>query len=215
MALNAYITQVQQLLHDLSASFWTTTQLTNYINLARNRVAQDSKCLRQLITGIPLQQGVESYAIATIQASYAPTIAIIDVMGIDVYQASNTRWSLDYMPWTQFNAVYRSNVSTQSTPECYTRMGALQVYFGAIPDQAYLTDWCVAINPAPLTSDATPEPIPPPFQDCVQFFAAYMAKFQEQAMGEAAIFEKEYLKWAVRASRSFMTRVIPQPYLSG
>lgn len=215
MALNAYIVQVQQLLHDPAAQNWSPAQLTSYINLARNRVAQDSKCLRQVLPGVLLTASVEQYQIALVQATYAPTLTIIDVMGIDLYYSSTNRQSLRYYPWTTFNALYRAWSSNTQRPEAFTRMGALSVYFGPQPDQAYTTDWIVAINPAPLLTDATPETIPAPFADCIQFFAAYMAKFQEQAMGEAQIFYNEYLKWIRMTQRSFMTRVIVDPYNAG
>ena len=211
--LNAYITQVQQLLHDPLAQNWTTAQLTNYINLARNRVAQDTKCLRQVMTGYSLTALQEQYQIANLPVAYAPYI--IDVMGIDVYWTTTVRQSLYYFPWTQFNVRYRGWTQIQNTPEAFTRMGALSVYFGPMPDQAYVTDWILAINPNPLVTDATPEQIPVPFQDPIQFFAAYMAKFQEQAMGEAQIFFNEYIKWIKMVQRSFMTRIVQDPYDTG
>ena len=40
-ALSTYITQVQRLLHDPNAQFWSTSELTDYINEARNRVANE------------------------------------------------------------------------------------------------------------------------------------------------------------------------------
>lgn len=46
--LNSYITEVQRLLHDANAVFWSTSELTNYINDARERVARDTGCLRTL-----------------------------------------------------------------------------------------------------------------------------------------------------------------------
>jgi hypothetical protein len=212
MALNAYITQVQQLLHDPNAQYWSTAQLTNYINLARNRVAQDTKCLRQVMAGYTLTAGQEQYLIANLPVNYASRV--IDIMNIDLYWG-NVRRGLMYKPWTQFSAQYRSWQNVQQQPECYTRMGALSVYFGPNPDQAYVTDWIIAINPNPLVTDVTVEEIPVPFTDCIQFFAAYMAKFQEQAMGEANIYLEQYNQWLRRVQRSFMTRVIADPYNSG
>lgn len=48
MALNAYITATQLLLHDTAAQFYSVSSLTSYINTARNRVAADAKCIRVL-----------------------------------------------------------------------------------------------------------------------------------------------------------------------
>jgi hypothetical protein len=47
--LNSYITEVQRLLHDANANFYTTQQLTDYINSARERVVQDTGCLRDIV----------------------------------------------------------------------------------------------------------------------------------------------------------------------
>ena len=44
--LSSYITDVQRLLHDANSVFWSTTELTDYINQARERVVRDTGCLR-------------------------------------------------------------------------------------------------------------------------------------------------------------------------
>ena len=46
--LSSYITDVQRLLHDANSVFWSTSELTDYINDARERVARDTGCLRTL-----------------------------------------------------------------------------------------------------------------------------------------------------------------------
>jgi len=208
--LNTYLTQVTQLLHDPNNQYWSQQQLTSYINTARNRVAQDTGCLRQLMTGYALTAGVEQYQIAAL-----PIANIIDVMGVQLYYSVTNRQSLMYFPWTQFDARYRAWTGLTNRPEAFSRMGGLTVFFGPVPDQAYLTDWVVTINPNILVTDATVEQIPVPFTDCVQWFAAYLAKFQEQAMQEASFFENEYLKWIRRVQVAFMRRVIVDPYDAG
>ena len=53
--LSSYITEVQRLLHDANAVFWSTSELTDYINDARERVARDTGCLRTLqISSTPI-----------------------------------------------------------------------------------------------------------------------------------------------------------------
>ena len=46
--LSSYITEVQRLLHDANSVFWSTSELTDYINNARERVVRDTGCLRTL-----------------------------------------------------------------------------------------------------------------------------------------------------------------------
>lgn len=60
MALTAYQTQVQRLLHDSSAQFWGLSELADYINAARTRLVRDTGCYRQL-QNIYLSTGVEVY----------------------------------------------------------------------------------------------------------------------------------------------------------
>ena len=46
--LSSYITEVQRLLHDANSVFWSTAELTDYINDARERVVRDTGCLRTI-----------------------------------------------------------------------------------------------------------------------------------------------------------------------
>ena len=54
--LNSYITDVRYLLHDANANFYSDSQLTGYINSARERVVRDTGALREIIvTQTPCQ----------------------------------------------------------------------------------------------------------------------------------------------------------------
>jgi hypothetical protein len=46
--LSTYITEVRRLLHDATGNFYTDSQLTDYINSARDRVVRDTGCLRMI-----------------------------------------------------------------------------------------------------------------------------------------------------------------------
>lgn len=48
MALNSYISATQLLLHDTTSAFYSTANLTTYINNARNRIAAEAQCIRVL-----------------------------------------------------------------------------------------------------------------------------------------------------------------------
>lgn len=60
MALNAYITATQQLLHDPNATYFSTSDLTTYINDARNNIALEGQCVRILVCGVISSIGVTS-----------------------------------------------------------------------------------------------------------------------------------------------------------
>lgn len=216
--LTSYLTQVSLLLHDPTFIYFSQTTLTSYINEARNRVAQDTKCLRQLVgysqgISLPLTQGTDFY----VPQTFLPNglgVQLVDVMGVTIWWGT-MRVKLTYLPFTQFDANFRRWSNYTGRPVCFTRMGANNIVFGPNPDQAYQTDWDICVIPNALVSDSTVEQLPVPFQESVQYYAAYKAKFQEQALGESQIFLKQYtqnLQWCMRG---FMTRVIQNPYRIG
>jgi hypothetical protein len=71
--LSSYITDVQRLLHDANSVFWSTSELTDYINDARERVARDTGCLRTLqISSTPISS---TGNVATMWAASTPVTA--------------------------------------------------------------------------------------------------------------------------------------------
>lgn len=213
-ALNDYIAQCRDLLHDPNGQFWSNTDLTRYINEARNRVCQDSKCLRSLVTGVILTAAQEVYVWSTYLNTPAGIGArVVDVQGITVYWGT-TRRKLFYLPFSKFDAQYRYWQGLTSLPEAFARMGQVGVYIGPTPDQAYVSDWDCALNPTPLVSDATVDEVPIPFQEPVQFYAAYKAKFKEQSLGESQIFKTEYKEKLVWCARAAQTYIQPNAYAS-
>lgn len=215
-ALATYLQQVQQnLLHDPNGLLWTGTEVTGYINEARNRVCQDTKCLRQVVfssanPGMVFSQGVEFYTPQTFLP--APLGAnLVDVMGISVI-VNNERLKLQYLPYTQLDAFVRGWVNFQDWPAAYSRVGATGIVIGPVPNQNYPTDWDISVIPPPLVSDATPEQIPVPFTEPVQYYAAYKAKLKPQAQGEAKYFLDLYGDILKRCALAWMTRVVKNPY---
>lgn len=75
MALTQYLTDVQLFLNDPNALFFNTTALTNYINKARNRIAEVTQCLPLLIPG---SGSLLTVAVAGGGSGYAtaPTVTI-------------------------------------------------------------------------------------------------------------------------------------------
>jgi hypothetical protein len=216
VALTAYLQQVQQnLLHDPNGLLWSVTEVTGYINEARNRVCQDSKCLRQVLLNsvyptMLFTQGVEFYTPQTFLPSpYGANL--VDVMGISVI-VNNERLKLQYLPYTQFDAFVRGWVNFQDWPVAFSRVGATQIVVGPVPNQNYPCDWDVSIVPPALALATDPEPIPVPFQEPVQYYAAYKAKLKPQAQGEAKYFYDLYLEILKRCTLAWASRIIKNPY---
>ncbi|HEX8838780.1 MAG TPA: hypothetical protein VF748_17690 [Candidatus Acidoferrum sp.] len=61
MQLQDYINDVQEILHDSTASSWPTARVISRINEARIDTARDCHCIRQNVTGIQLLEGQEIY----------------------------------------------------------------------------------------------------------------------------------------------------------
>lgn len=211
--LSTYITQVQRLLHDTTASYWSVSELTDYINEARNRICSDSWCLRQTIPGIALTAQQELYTPQTLLTPVAGRV--VGTAGITFYISATERYELNYLPFRTFTARFRRYVTYYQRSTCWSRQGMVYVYLGPNPDQPYITDWDVAITPLPLATDADPEPIPVPAQEPIQYWAASKAKWKEQAQGEAQIFETQYLKLAGWCARAFMPWIQPNAYTRG
>ncbi len=213
VTLQTYITQCQRLLHDPNANFWPISELIDYINDGRNRIAQDTKCLRQLATTIALTAGTELYTTQAMVGTATPAISntVVDVLGISLYWG-NSRYKMNYMPFSQLDAYARAWQQYEDRPVIFSRMGGNLIYIAPIPDQSYNTDWDVAILPPPMANTTDVEVIPPPFTDPVQYWACFRAKFKEQALGESKIFKDEYNRQGLAAARAFMTRVLPNPY---
>jgi hypothetical protein len=71
VALNAYIADVQRLLHDPNANYFAVNDLTSYINKGRSQIAIKGQCVRLLISG-----SVSAIAITNGGSGYDPSTVI-------------------------------------------------------------------------------------------------------------------------------------------
>lgn len=212
-----YLSQVQRnLLHDPAGLLWSVSEVTAYINEARNRVCQDTKALRQIATNtanpsMVFSAGVEFYNPQTFLP--APLGAnLVDVMGISVI-VNNERLKLQYLPFTTLDAFARGWVNFQDWPTAYSRVGAANIVIAPVPNQNYPCDWDIAVIPPPMVNTTDVEIIPVPFQEPVQYYAAYKAKLKPQAQGEAKYFMDLYDLILKRCALAWMTRTVRNPYL--
>jgi len=198
-----YITATQRLLHDVTAQYWSTQELTDYINDARFRVVRDSGCLRTLQT-VTLVQGQEVYPIATTLPNAQPAF---DILNINIIWG-NSRIPLLYRPWTAYNQELRYWQQYQGRPCAFSIYGQLSVYLGPSPDQNYVSEWDTIISPYVFVSptDPTIDAIPLPYQTPVPYYAAYTAKQKMQQWDEARWFERMYKSQINSAINSAYTR---------
>lgn len=164
-----------------------------------------SRCSRGLafVNTIAAQ---ENYSFSTVLSALqsgssllaaAPAKAILTVLGITIqYSASPLRIALDYLPWQQFNAIYRS-FPIQMFPTIWSQFdtGFHQSFFVApIPSQVYTLEVDCLWLPNDLVNPTDVETtLNQPWSDVVPLAACYWAKHYEQAWEEAKDFKTRAL----------------------
>ena len=120
---------------------------------------------------------------------------VLDIININLYWG-NTRVPLDYLAWSDFNTRLRFWQNYIGRPLAFSVYGQGQIYLGPVPDQIYQVEIdCVVLpNPLSLNTPNTTDSINDPYSTCVQFYAAYLAKYYEQSYGESEIYKQEYSK---------------------
>ena len=208
--LQDYITQTRRLLHDANANFYSDTDLTAYINTARNQLVRDTGCKRELQTSATVtNQEVYNYS------SLPNGAKTLDIININLYWG-NSRWPLNYLPWSQLNAQFRYWQNYYNRPIAFSTYGPQKFYLGPSPDQVYTIEVDSVVQPDDLVSLSDVDvDIVQPFQQPVPFFAAHLAKYYEQSYGESEIFKGEYQKLVGNVLSTQFTRRIPNAYASG
>lgn len=205
-ALSDYITECRRLLHDATGAFYSDQELTDDINIARNRLVRDTGCLRELQTGAAILNQ-EVYSLDDLPYGSKT----YDVLNINLYWG-NTRVPMRYLPWTQFNAELRFWQNYVGRPIAFSMYGQRKYYLSPVPDQNYVTELDTIIAPNDLVDDSSIEQIPLEFTGPVAFYACHQAKYKEQAFGESEIFKQEYIKKVQNVLATVYTRRLPNPY---
>jgi len=203
--LQSYITQCRRLLHDANANFWSDSELTDYINAARERLVRDTGCLRTIQT-VNTVTNQEVYQFSALPSG----IQTMDILNINLYWG-NTRIPLRYLPWTQFNAELRFWQNYIGRPIAFTVYGQQAFYLAPVPDQVYAMELDTIILPTPLVNTSDVDPIISPWTDPVAYYACHTAKFKE-SYGEAEIFLNQYKAKAMSVINTSFTRRMPDPY---
>lgn len=131
-------------------------------------------------------------------AAAATATALINV--IDFHSVSylfgTMRTYLQWKPFNYFNAVFRSNTTSAGPPSVWSQyIEQNQFYlYPVLPDQAYPLEIDAFVLPNPLvnTSDVDSQ-INLPINDCVQYYAAYVALLKAQNFEQADYYNKRYV----------------------
>jgi hypothetical protein len=183
MALNAYIAQVQSLLHDTGGVFASTSQYTTWVNAGRKRVAADFQAIRQLIP-IVFTLNVEVYAFPT--PSLTGAASTLGIMSVASPYGNNNKPTLDRMEWTQFQAYLRYfGGSITGFPTVYAEYFN-SIYVFPIPFQTINAEADCYLLPNLLATDTDVEAMQYPFTDVVQYYAAYLGLLYAQRYDDAS-----------------------------
>lgn len=100
---------------------------------------------------------------------------------------------LNWMPWDDLQAYARAvNLGVSSYPQAWSQKGVGengQIFLFPIPtnlDSATM-EWECICTPKPLYSNSDFEVIPEIYQECVKYYAAYLAFLGQQRTGQASI----------------------------
>jgi hypothetical protein len=205
--LSWYQLATQRLLHDVSGAFYTTAQLTDWVNQARVQTAQDSNCVRVL----------QPFTFSTPNELY-PYSALpqgpltLAVLGINVIWGSLKYPLRGPVSFSFLSSRTRTLIGWVQQPALFANYGNTAFYVGPPPDSNYVAEIDTSIIPNDLVSDNTVEQIPPMWSPCVPYYAAFLAKEYQQMWQESAKFEDDYQRRLIRVQRAVYPRGIGNIY---
>ena len=214
--LNAYISQTQRLLNDENSQYYSTSDLTTFINLGRLNIATQSECLVTSGT-LSTVNGQQTYPLTSLTP---PTglQAAVNVRNI-ISVISGSGFVLESRPWAYFTNYYLngSNYSATGTPTLWSmqNLGSLgNIWFWPNPNGTVLMDVEASWVPVALVNDSTPENLAYPWTDAVPYFAAYLAYANAQRQSDSQKMLSLYNAF-MRAARIGVTPEIMPPNAPG
>ena len=147
-------------------------------------------------------------------ASVLPTILLqntLDVMNITL-DWGQTRVILNRMSYTEFQASVRAWVGYNQRPGMCASYGQNTWFIGPLPDQTYQSEWDTVLTPPTLANSTDVSVIAFPYSDPVPFYAAHIAKLNEQSFEESERFLQLYQQKMRYAIRSTMMRKLASAY---
>lgn len=125
----------------------------------------------------------------------------------------NTRFQLDWMAFSEFSTKIRRWTTFPSRPTVFSTYGQGAFFVGPVPDQPYICELDTSLNPTALVNSTDVESsIAFPYTEPVAYYAAFVAKLQEQSMEDSKKFDLLYSKMIARAVGRSFTRRLPSMY---
>lgn len=186
--LTTYQQQVQRLLHDVNAQLYPLTDLTIYINEARQQIAAESMSVRAVLT-FTTTGSVKSYALSSIVTGMPTGGSYVLVVRKAAVTVSGISVRIDMRPWDWFfNYCVCNPVQTAGNPNTWSQLGTGQggnLYFYPTPSTTETVTVDCVIIPVNLVDDTTPEILGYPWVNAVKYYAAYYAYMNSQRNADA------------------------------
>jgi hypothetical protein len=222
--LTAYQTRVGQLLQYPAAPnpLYSTTDITSWINQARQQLAGEGECIRYLGTITVSNGGGQQYPFATLAFSGEAADGVagaLNVRNMWLTAAGNALTLLGPRPFEWLSA-YALNTITPfvGPPTQWAQLGQGEsgtFFLDNLPDQNYTLQADCVWQPIALANDSTVEAIPYPWTDAVAYYAAYLALLSAQSAARQADAARMFERYEnfVRRARTFATpSVLPTQY---
>ena len=221
MALTNYLTQVGALLQTPPAptTLYPTATLTTYINIARNQLAGESKCI-EVMTNFNTTSGTQAYSFSNLSVSSAAGInSIISVEQLWIKNVGLSQW-ITPRSWEYFSLFSSlNNPTSQLGPPTnwaqYAKGINGALYLDPTPDFVYTIQAdCVGL-PINLSTDNDPEAIPYPYTDCIPFLAVYWIFLSAQSAArqdDANRMYQRYQEFLMRAGGMSTPSILPYQY---
>ena len=222
--LASYVTQVRDLLHDSGGQFFDDPQLHRYINRARRRIAYMSGCIRILPPGIKTVPRQEVYPfsawISLCQGVDARIQSVLSCRSLAI-EIGPGGWKPMWrrVVWSDFQARFRIYNSTFfgtiSEPGWYAQYGSGpdgKLFLAPIPTQYQDMEVDLTCIPQPLLTDEDTDPIPPPWDDVVCYWAAVMCLLAQQRSQDAQALVQMFITDMPMCASVVSPQMLQNPY---
>jgi hypothetical protein len=199
MNLSTYIQKTRFYLRDALSTAYSNSDLTDLINQARSDIITDTFCCRALVemyTVANQDKYTFSTVLAAVQQAGNAAVSVLQVNSIAVFWSGTLVPVLDYMEWTELQAIYRSFRGYTFIPFVWGMYDLQSFYVEPIPNAAYQLEVDCTYLPNLLVNLTDVETvIPPGLADytLVPIKACALAKINQNAYGEAEKFKQMYL----------------------
>lgn len=226
--LAQYLADLQNLLNDAGGQLFRPGTLINNINQARRRIAWWSQCIRVMPEGVQTVPGQEIYHFKDWIAQVQSRPGVREIHAVQTLSIAlggpgsgpgtwNPAWNqVDFSDFqARFRIWNRGFVGTIAWPGYWAQYGhgtAGSIYLWPIPSMAQRMELDCFCMPFPLETDDDPEALPMPWQDAVQYFAAFKCMLQQQRLQEAKAYLELFKSDMPEFASAVKPRMIVAPY---